>query len=97
MQRILKKLSCSQGDYIIVFCDNSSAIKLSKNPILHDCSKYIDVCFHFLRDLTKEGTLEFKYCGTKDQIVDIMTKSLKFDMFQKMRAMLGVCEEPVVN
>ena len=39
-------------------CDNSSTIKLSKNPIMHGRSKHIDVRFQFLRNLTKDGTIE---------------------------------------
>ena len=35
MRRILEKLSHTQGNCTIVFCDNSSTIKLSKNPVMH--------------------------------------------------------------
>lgn len=44
-------------------------------------SKHIDVRFHFLRDLTKDGVFELKHCGTQDQVADIMTKPLKLDVF----------------
>lgn len=79
MRRILKKLNCSEGDCSTVFCDNSSAIKLSKNHVMHGRSKHIDVRFHFLRDLTKEGVVKLVHCGTLNQIADIMTKPLKLD------------------
>lgn len=58
---------------------------------MHGRSKHIDVRFHFLRDLTKEGVVELVHCGTQDQIADMMTKPLKLDLFRKMRDMLGVC------
>ncbi|TYG79892.1 hypothetical protein ES288_D02G173500v1 [Gossypium darwinii] len=45
-----------------VYCDNNSAIKLSKNLVLHGKSKHFDVKFHFLRDLTKDGVIDFIYC-----------------------------------
>ncbi|KAL3524948.1 hypothetical protein ACH5RR_013320 [Cinchona calisaya] len=32
-------------------CDNTSAINLTKNPILHSRTKHIDVKNHFVRDL----------------------------------------------
>ena len=35
MRRILEKLSHTQGNCTTVFCDNSSTIKLSKNPVMH--------------------------------------------------------------
>jgi hypothetical protein len=71
-----------------------SSIKLAKNPIMHGRSKHIDVRFHFLRELCKEGVIELKHCNTQDQIADIMTKALKMDAFEKLRSLLGVCEVP---
>ena len=96
MRRILEKLSHTQGNCTTVFCDNSSTIKLSKNPVMHGRSKHIDVRFHFLRDLTKEGVVELVHCGTQDQIADVMTKPLKLNMFLKLRELMGVREVPNV-
>ncbi|PNY03536.1 hypothetical protein L195_g026869 [Trifolium pratense] len=73
-----------------IYCDNSSSIKLSKNPIMHGRCKHIDVRFHFLRDLAKEGTIELKFCKSQDQLADIMTKPLKMDAFLKLRSGLGM-------
>jgi hypothetical protein len=97
MRRILEKLGHSHGNSTTIFCDNSSTIKLSKNPVMHGRSKRIDVRFHFLCDLTKEGTVELIYCGTRDQAADVMTKPLKLESFLKMRELLGVREVPAVN
>ena len=77
--------------------DNSSTIKLSKNPVMHGRSKHIDVRFHFLRDLTKKGVVELVHCGTQDQIANVLIKPLKLDLFLKLRELMGVCEVPNVN
>ncbi|XP_075489673.1 secreted RxLR effector protein 161-like [Primulina tabacum] len=82
MKRILKELGCSDEGCITVMCDNSSTIKLSKNPVMHGRSKHIDVRFHFLRNLTKDGKIELIHCGSQDQVADIMTKPLKLEAFQ---------------
>jgi hypothetical protein len=92
MKRILKELGHSDEGCTTIMCDNSSTIKLSKNPVMHGRSKHIDVRFHFLRNLTKEGTVELIHCGSQDQIADIITKPLKLEVFQKLRKLLGVCE-----
>ena len=92
MKRILGELGHSDESCMIIMCDNSSTIKLSKNLVMHGRSKHIDVRFHFLRNLTKEGTVELIHCGSEDQIADIMTKPLKLEAFQKLRKLLGVCE-----
>lgn len=54
MKLVLKRLGCDNNECTTIFCDNSSTIKLSKNPVLHKRSKHIAVRFHFLRDLCKE-------------------------------------------
>ncbi|KAL0313353.1 UNVERIFIED_CONTAM: Retrovirus-related Pol polyprotein from transposon TNT 1-94 [Sesamum radiatum] len=97
MKRILKELGYFKEECITVMCDNSSTIKLSKNPVMHGRSKHIDVRFHFLRNLVKDGALELVYCGSQDQVADIMTKPLKIEVFQKHRKMLGVCEISKIN
>ena len=97
MRRVLEKLGHSQGKCTTVLCDNNSTIKLSKNPVMHGRSKHIDVRFHFLRDLTREGVVELTHCGTQEQVADIMTKPLKLDVFLKLRELLGVSVVPRVN
>ncbi|RZB86587.1 Retrovirus-related Pol polyprotein from transposon TNT 1-94 [Glycine soja] len=37
-------------DHIPIKCDNTSAINLSKNPVLHSRTKHIEIRHHFLRD-----------------------------------------------
>ncbi|KAK2968675.1 hypothetical protein RJ640_001578 [Escallonia rubra] len=90
LRKILEELHFKQEEATTIYCDNSSAIKLSKNPVLHGRSKHIDVKVHFLRDLTKEGVIDLIYCRNEDQVADIFTKPLKKAAFQKLRKLLGV-------
>lgn len=92
MKMVLKKLGCDNNECITIFCDNSSTIKLSKNPVLHRRNKHIGVRFHFLRDLCKERAICLIYCGSQDQVVGLLTKSLKLEQFQKPRELLEICE-----
>ncbi|XP_049394795.1 secreted RxLR effector protein 161-like [Solanum stenotomum] len=62
LRRILEELQFKQEKATTIFCYNNSAIKLSKNPVLHGRSKHIDVKYYFLRDLNNEGTIELQYC-----------------------------------
>ena len=97
LRRVLEKLRHTQGNSTTVFCDSTSAFKLSKNLVMHGRSKHIDVRFHFLRELTKIGTVKIIHCSTQEQVADVMTKPLKLEAFKKLRDLLGVCLEPVVN
>ena len=84
IKRILKELRHFDGACTIVMCDNSSTIKSSKNLVMHGRTKHIDVRFHFLRNLTKEDTIELVHCGSQDQVANIMTKPLKLEVFHKL-------------
>ena len=90
MLRVLSHLKWYQ-DKCVILCDNCSTIKLSKNPVMHGRSKHIAIRYHFLRDLSNDGVIELKYCSSKEQTADIMTKPLKLDGFVKLREQLGVC------
>lgn len=89
MKRILKRIGYEGSTSPVIFCDNSSTIKLSKNTVMHGKSKHIDVRFHFIQDLVNEGVVQ--------QVADIFTKPLKLEMFQEFRKKLGVCDEPKLN
>ena len=90
LRRILQQLNHEPRKSTTIYCDNSSTIKLSKNPVLHGRSKHIDVQFHFLRELTKDEVVELIQCSSQEQVADIMTKPLKLDVFQNLRELLGV-------
>jgi len=90
LRNVLEEIGCRQEEGTLVFCDNSSTIKLSRNPVLHGRSKHIHVRYHFLRELVKEGTIRLDYCATADQIADIMTKAVKRDVFEDLRERMGV-------
>jgi hypothetical protein len=92
LRRILDQISNSQSNGIVIWCDNSSSVKLSRNPVMHGRCKHIDVRFHFLRDLTKEGVIELKHCSTHEQLADIMTKALNLDTFCRLREDLSICD-----
>ena len=97
LRRLLENLKYVSRGPTTIHCDNSSAIQLSKNPVLHGKSKHIDIRFHFLHELTKEGTVELIYCQSSKQIADIFTKPLKLETFVRLRGLLGVCSESEIN
>lgn len=91
LRRLMETVQQQQRGPTTIFCDNVSAIKISKNPVLHARSKHIDVRYHFLRELCNDGVIDLVFCKSQDQVADILTKPLKQDTFVKLRGMLGVC------
>jgi len=74
------------------WCDNQSAIKLAKDPVLHQRSKHIELHMQFFRNLVHDRVIEVLYCPTNDQVAYIFTKSLTEAKFSKLQSMLGVQE-----
>ncbi|GJS21479.1 retrovirus-related pol polyprotein from transposon TNT 1-94 [Tanacetum coccineum] len=59
-----------------IFCDNTSAIAISNNPILHSRTKHIDIRYHFIIDHILKGDIELHFIPTQYQLTDIFTKPL---------------------
>ncbi|GAU12447.1 hypothetical protein TSUD_229810 [Trifolium subterraneum] len=97
LSRILSQIDEKLKECITIYCDNSSSIKLSKNPVMHGRSKHIDVRFHFLRNLSKDGIIQLIQCSSFEQIADILTKALSLENFCRNRDKLGLCKLEVIN
>lgn len=77
-----------------IFCDNSSASCLSKNPVHHSRAKHIDVKHHFIRDHVLKGDIELSFVRTTLQLAHIFTKPLLKERFCSLRKSLGIIEKP---
>ena len=77
-------------DIMCVFCDNTSAINLSKNPVQYSKSKHIEIRYHFIRDLVEERVVCLEFIHTDNQKVDIFTKPLDGPQFESLRKTIGV-------
>src|SRR5262249_9078648 len=68
-----------------IYCDNTSAINLSKNPIQHSKSKHIEVRHHFIRDHVCKNNVELLFVDSENQFADVFTKPLDKERFAKLR------------
>lgn len=92
---MLETLQCEQKLTTTMLCDNNSTIKLSKNPVLHGRSKHIDMKFHLLRDLSKDGIVELKHCKSEDLSKDgIVEGSLHENKICKLNKFLYGLKQP---
>ncbi|XP_070036064.1 secreted RxLR effector protein 161-like [Nicotiana tomentosiformis] len=73
-----------------IYCDNTSAISMTKNSIHHKRTNHIDVRHHFLRDNYEKGLITVKFCATNKQIDDIFTKALSIYHFERNMLELGM-------
>jgi len=77
-------------DHIPLKCDNTSAINLSKNPIIHFRTKHIEIRHHFLGDHISKGDCCIEFIDSGHQLADIFTKPLARDRFFFIRNELGI-------
>ncbi|GKE46967.1 retrovirus-related pol polyprotein from transposon TNT 1-94, partial [Tanacetum coccineum] len=50
---------------VTIFCDNTSAIAISNNPVLHSRTKHIDIRYHLIRDHILKGDNELHFIPTE--------------------------------
>ena len=77
-------------DTMCVFCDNTSTINLSKNPIQHSKSKHIEIRYHFIWDLVEHKVVCLEFIHTDNQKADIFTNPLDGPRFESLRKTIGV-------
>nr|GEU48190.1 retrovirus-related Pol polyprotein from transposon TNT 1-94 [Tanacetum cinerariifolium] len=64
---------------VFIFCDNTSAIAISNNPIMHSRTKHIDIRYHILK-----GDIKLHFIPTQYQLTDIFTKPLDEPTFKRL-------------
>ena len=89
-KQLLEGMKMEIKEPIVMFCDNTSAINISKNPVMHSKTKHIAIKYHFVRELVQDKEIRLEYVHTKEQIADIFTKPLPKDAFLYLRCKLGV-------
>lgn len=89
LKKMLIECHCEIKEYML-FVDNVSAIKVVKNPELHQHSKHIDIKYYFVRDLYEKGEINVEYVNTDEQTADVFTKALAKPRFLYLRSKLGL-------
>ncbi|GJU72070.1 retrovirus-related pol polyprotein from transposon TNT 1-94 [Tanacetum coccineum] len=77
-------------DKVPIFYDNTSAISISNNPVLHSRTKHIDLMYHFIRDHILKGDIELHFVPIDLQLADIFTNHLSEPSFTRLVAALGM-------
>ncbi|GJZ98956.1 hypothetical protein Tco_0671507 [Tanacetum coccineum] len=75
-------------DKVPIFCDNTSVIAISNNPVLHSRTKHIDIRYHFIRDHILKDDIELHFVPTNLELADIFTKPLAEPSFTRLVAEL---------
>jgi hypothetical protein len=71
-------------DTMIINCDNTSAINISKNPVQHSWTKHINIRHHFLCHLVESEVVSLSFIPTENQLAGILTKPLDGSRFESL-------------
>ena len=94
MKQTMTYIQVEYDESIPIYCDNTSAISISKNTVMHSKTKHIPIKYHFLQEHVAEKNIRVEYVGTKEQVVDIFTKPLPRKAFEYLCERLGVISTP---
>jgi hypothetical protein len=97
MKQTLTDIQVEYDEPIPIYFDNTSAISISKNPVMHSKTKHIPIKYHFLQEQVAEKNIRVEYAGTKEQVADIFTKPLPWESFEYLHQTLGVISTPKMN
>ena len=75
---------------MILYCDNTSAINISKNIVMHAKTKHIAIKYHYVRELVEDKEVKMEYVNSKEQIANIFTKPLPKEAHEYLRGTLGL-------
>ncbi|KAL0558731.1 hypothetical protein IC582_003313 [Cucumis melo] len=78
-------------DSMTLYCDNMSAIDISKDSVQHSRTKHIDIRHHFIRELVEDKVIKFDNIHSNLQLANIFTKPLDASSFEYLHVGLGVC------
>eukprot|EP00253_Pinus_taeda_P029828 PITA_29828 len=81
MMQTLQDFQITCTPPISMLCDNTSAISISKNPVIHSKTKHIPIKYHFLREQVLEQKIAFQHRAyTKGELVQSFQQVLRGSM-----------------
>jgi hypothetical protein len=90
LQRLLEEVTSIRVPRPIIRMDNTTALTLTKNPILHDRSKHIDIKFHYTRECVEREDVELEYISTNEELAYTLMKALGTKHFHELREKIGI-------
>ena len=84
MRNFLNELNI-KVNCITINIDNKAAIYNSKIETINQKSRYIDLKYHKIRELIKEGKIDLKYIKSQDNLADGLTKYLNSTLIKRFK------------
>nr|GEZ81361.1 ribonuclease H-like domain, reverse transcriptase, RNA-dependent DNA polymerase [Tanacetum cinerariifolium] len=69
-------LALSSCESKFMTATRAASIALVRNPVFHERSKHIDICYHFICECVENGHINVEHVSGELQRADILTKAL---------------------
>ncbi|KAK8302973.1 hypothetical protein V6Z12_D04G120700 [Gossypium hirsutum] len=87
---LLRELKFEFVDIPTIWCDNSSALAVVANLVLHSKFKHVKLDLFFFHEKVVDGSLIVGEVPTCDQVADTLTKPFSASQFCRLRHLLQV-------
>ena len=74
-----------------LMCDSQSAIHLTKNHAHHERTQYIDVRYHFIREILEKEEVNLIKVAGEENVTDMFIKAVPLSKLQHCLKLLNVC------
>jgi len=90
LKQLCQELQMVFNEPIKIYTDNTGAVALSDNPVLHNQSKHIDIRWHFVRDLIRSKSIRTLHIPGIWNGADFLTKALNRSKHKQCRNLVGM-------
>ncbi|GJZ68078.1 ribonuclease H-like domain-containing protein [Tanacetum coccineum] len=77
---------------VVLYCNNSSALQITVNPVFHEKSKHFEINVHLVREKVASGVIKTEKIHTTQQIADVFTKALDIEQHKTLCEKLGLLD-----
>ena len=90
LKQLCQELQLITHKPILILSDNTGAVALSDNPVLHSRSKHIDIRWHFICDLIRSKVICTSHIPGASNGADFLTKALPRFEHERCLKLLGM-------